>query len=144
MNRVEAWLDKLDIQEVLIRYANALDSREHELLNDVFLADADIDYTAVGGVRGNLQEWQEWLHPAMSRFESWQHLMANFVIELDGDRATALTRCHNPLQGRRADGSTYVFHAGARYHDSLVRTGDGWRIAKRVLGVDWQDAGEPA
>lgn len=139
MNDTSKWLDKLAIQEVLTRYAHALDSRNRTLLNDVFLADAEIDYRAAGGVCGDLQTWQDWLHPAMSRFDSWQHLLSNFVIEISGDRATALTRCYNPLQGRRADGSRYVVHTGASYDDQLVRTATGWRIAKRVLGMDWMD-----
>ena len=139
MTQLAAWLDKLAIQEVLTRYAHALDNREHQLFSEVFLADADIDYSAAGGIRGDLQAWQEWIHPAMSKFDSWQHLLSNFIIELDGDRATALTRCYNPLQGRREDGSNYVLHTGARYHDQLIRTGNGWRIQKRVLGMDWMD-----
>lgn len=136
------WLDRLAIQDVLTRYAHALDSRQPALLEQVFLADADIDYRAAGGVRGGLQEWQDWLHPSMARFDSWQHLLANFVIEVDGDRATALTRCYNPLQGHREDGSRYVVHAGARYEDELVRTEAGWRIARRTLGMDWMDDGQ--
>lgn len=139
MNSMSAWLDKLEIQEVLIRYAHALDNREHHLFRDVFLDDADIDYSAAGGVRGDLQTWQAWIHPAMSKFDSWQHLLSNFVIDLDGDRASALTRCYNPLQGRREDGSNYVLHTGARYHDQLIRTENGWRIKKRLLGMDWMD-----
>lgn len=139
MSQTEAWLDKLAIQETLTRYAHALDTRQPDLLAEVFLPDADIDYSAAGGVRGDLQQWQAWLHPAMSRFDTWQHLLSNFVIELDGDRASALTRCYNPLQGRGPDGAAYVMHTGARYHDDLVRTEAGWRIEKRVLGMDWMD-----
>jgi len=139
MSDIDHWLDKLEIQEVLVRYARALDERNHALLNDVFLPDADIDYRAAGGARGDLAEWQEWLHPAMSRFESWQHLLTNFVIEVDGDQATALTRCYNPLQGSRPDGGRYVVHTGASYEDQLTRTEHGWRIAQRKLNMDWLD-----
>lgn len=139
MTQLTLWLDKLEIQEVLTRYAHALDTRDHQLFRDVFLDNADIDYSAAGGVRGGLQVWQDWIHPAMSKFDSWQHLLSNFIIDVDGDRATAVTRCYNPLQGRREDGSHYVLHTGACYQDQLVRTENGWRIEKRVLGMDWMD-----
>lgn len=140
MDRIAIWLERLEIQEVLIRYAHALDTRQHDLLHQVFLEEADIDYRAAGGVRGNLSTWQAWLHPLMkSRFDSWQHLVSNFVIDVEGDNATALSRCYNPLQGRRDDGSNFVLHTGASYRDSLVRMPDGWRISQRILGVDWMD-----
>lgn len=140
MDSIANWLDRLEIQEVLVRYAHALDTRQHHLFDQVFLEEADIDYSAAGGVRGNLKTWQEWIHPVMaSRFDSWQHLVSNFVIEVDGDSATALSRCYNPLQGRRDDGSHFVLHTGASYQDRLVRTTAGWRIIQRTLGVDWMD-----
>lgn len=140
MDAFAIWRDKLEIQEVLTRYAHALDTRNHALFEQIFLTDADIDYRAAGGIRGDLQTWQAWIHPVMSsRFESWQHLLSNFVIEVHGDKASALTRCYNPLQGRHEDGSTFVLHTGASYQDQLVRTASGWRISKRVLGLDWMD-----
>lgn len=139
MGDVQVWLEKLEIQEVLVRYARALDERKPELFDDVFLADAELDYRAAGGICGDPGAWQEWVHGTMSRFDSWQHLLTNFVIEVAGDRATAFTRCYNPLQGQTPDGGSFVLHVGCNYDDQLVRTGDGWRIAKRVLGMDWLD-----
>lgn len=139
MDQYSHWVERLAIQETLTRYAHALDSRQPELLQQVFTADADIDYSACGGAHGSVGEWHEWLVGAMSHFESWQHLLSNFVIELDGDTAQSLTRCYNPLQGRNEDGTRYVNHVGCHYRDQLVRTADGWRICKRQLGIDWMD-----
>ncbi len=139
---LQALLDRQAIQDTLVRYAHALDSFNNDLLDQVFTADADLDYSAAGGIRGNRAELRAWLEQAMSRFDSWQHLLSNFVICQDGDRASAVTRCYNPLQGRRADGSTYVYHAGACYYDELTRTAEGWRIHKRRLGMDWADASQ--
>lgn len=139
MGDVQVWLQKLEIQEVLIRYARALDERKPALFDDVFLSDAELDYRAAGGVCGDPGAWQEWVHATMARFDSWQHLLTNFVIDVAGDRATAFTRCYNPLQGRAPGGGSYVLHVGCSYDDQLVRTAKGWRIQKRVLGMDWLD-----
>lgn len=139
MDDLQTWLDKLAIQEVLVRYAQALDERKPALFDDVFLKDAELDYRGAGGICGDPDAWQEWVHASMSRFDGWQHLLTNFVIKVAGDQATAFTRCYNPLQGQTGDGGRYVIHVGCHYDDQLVRTGDGWRIEKRVLGMDWID-----
>ena len=89
--------DRLEIQELLVRYSHCIDSRNFDGLDDVFTADAFIDYTALGGSKGTLAETKAFLGKAMALFKSFQHMISNFVVELDGDRATARTICHNPM-----------------------------------------------
>lgn len=138
-SQLQALLDKEGIRETLIRYAVSIDSDNLELFDQVFLADAVVDYSAAGGVYGNYQELRDWLRKALSKFNSWQHLLSNIVIQLDGDTATTITGCYNPLAGVDEQGNNYVIHVGCQYNDQLKRTEQGWRIAKRDLLVVWQD-----
>ncbi len=44
--------DRLEIQELLVRYSHAVDTRDWEAFEHVFTEDAVIDYTEMGGPRG--------------------------------------------------------------------------------------------
>jgi hypothetical protein len=123
--------DRIEIQDLLVRYSHCIDTRNWEGLDDVFTPDAFIDYTALGGAKGTLEETKEFLAKSMKLFKSFQHMISNLVVELDGDRATARSICHNPMVMDR-DGREHVFVCGLWYVDDLVRTDAGWRIGRRV------------
>ena len=69
--------DRCEIQDLLIDDARAIDSKNWAALDDVFSTDAWIDYSAMGGAKGNLAEIKEFLAAAMPMFPSTQHLIAN-------------------------------------------------------------------
>ena len=46
--------DRLEIQQLLVDYSTAIDTRRFDDLDLVFTPDAYIDYRAMGGVDGNL------------------------------------------------------------------------------------------
>ena len=123
--------DRIEIQDLLVRYSHCIDTRDWEGLDEVFTPDAFIDYSAFGGSVGTLAETKDFLGKAMVAFKSFQHMISNMMVELDGDRATARTICHNPMVMER-DGGEHVFICGLWYVDEIVRTDAGWRIAKRV------------
>jgi 3-phenylpropionate/cinnamic acid dioxygenase small subunit len=129
---------KLEITELLYRYATALDTRDWDLLGQVFAPEAV--YTI--GVHGDFtgpRAIGEKIASLIGGYEATQHLITNPVIELDGDTARAHCYLHaqHYLPDQRTGGNTYEM--GGTYHDDLVRTADGWRIARRVLDVAWRD-----
>ncbi len=124
--------DRFEINDLLVRYCTALDSRNFDEFEEIFTRDAIIDYTAMGGVRGSVAEIVEWLKKTMVRFPAYQHLIANSAVAIDGDRARARTMCHNPMVIDRGGGRSDVFVCGLWYVDELVRTSAGWRILKRT------------
>ncbi len=123
--------DRFEIQDLLVTYADAIDRRDWDALDEVFTADAVIDYTAVGGIRGNLAEIKTFLAEGMAWFTSFQHLTATAKVTLDGDTATGRAICHNPMTLAGADGGTHTMFIGIWYVDRFVRTPGGWRIAER-------------
>ena len=128
---LEELSDRMEIQELLVRYSHCVDTCDFDGLDHVFTPDAHIDYTAMGGAKGTLPEIKAFLSKAMPIFKSYQHMIGNTVLELDGDRATARTICHNPMMLDRK-GEEWVYVCGLWYVDELVRTDEGWRIAQRV------------
>ncbi len=122
--------DRLEIQELLISYSHCVDTHDWEGWEKVFTGDAIIDYTEMGGPRGNVKETRAFLESTMPMFSSTQHMLGNTVLEFDGDEARARTICHNPMVLDR-DGKPHIFVCGLWYRDVLVRTPEGWRIKDR-------------
>ena len=56
---------KLEIQDLCFRYAQIIDANEFDKLDEVFTEDAFIDYSAMGGSRGNLEETKKFLASAL-------------------------------------------------------------------------------
>jgi hypothetical protein len=123
--------DRIEIQDLLSRYTDAIDRRDWEALDRIFTPDAWIDYTSVGGASGNLPEIKQFLDESFKLFASSQHLIGSSVVDIDGDEATARTICHNPMVFKGGD-DPQLLVCGIWYRDRLVRTAEGWRIAERV------------
>jgi 3-phenylpropionate/cinnamic acid dioxygenase small subunit len=144
MADLAALVDRLAIEEVLTRYAWALDSKSFDGLDEVFTADAHIDYTSSGGVAGPFPEVKAWLARVLPNFPAYQHLVTNHQITVDGDRATSRAEFYNPMVTAKPDGSRGIFFVGGEYHDQLVRTPGGWRISERIEKSVWTDGELPA
>jgi 3-phenylpropionate/cinnamic acid dioxygenase small subunit len=124
--------DRIQIQDLLTRYAAAIDKKDWKLLDACFTPDAHLDYTSAGGTKGPYPEVRQWLEKALAAFPVTVHFISNSTVELEGDRARARTYVINPMGFPNPDGSLHMFTVGAYYNDELVRTDEGWRIAKRV------------
>ena len=122
--------DRLEIEDLITEYSDAIDSREWDRLDDVFTADALIDYTAMGGPAGDPAAIKTFLAGTMPLMASYQHLVATSRIRVDGDRAEARTICFNPMVVD-VGGAGHVFFCGLWYRDTFLRTPAGWRIAER-------------
>jgi SnoaL-like protein len=133
-------MDRMEIDDLLTRYATLLDNRRFGELGDVFTPDATLDYRSAGGIRGSLAEVGEWLSTVLPFFTWTQHLVLNRAVDLvpGADTATSHADFSNP-NGAVVDGEPWLFIVGGSYHDRLVRTPAGWRIAHRVEETLWWD-----
>jgi SnoaL-like domain len=123
--------DRLELQDLLIRYSEAIDRREFDELDAIFVPDAYIDYRDTGGIDGQYPQIKEWLAETLpTYFERNAHMLGLPAIKLAGDTAAARTFCFNPmvLKGEKPK----VMQVGVWYDDEFVRTADGWRISRRV------------
>src|SRR6185295_3778452 len=60
--------DHIAIEEQLSRYCRAIDTGEWDLLDGIFTADAVLDYTSSGGIRGTFAEVKPWLAKVLPLF----------------------------------------------------------------------------
>jgi len=57
--------DKIAIQEVMYRYALMVDNHRWHMMDDIFAADATVDYVSSGGQKGPYKETLGWLERAL-------------------------------------------------------------------------------
>lgn len=124
--------DRLEIEDLMVRYSHAVDTHQWDLLDEIFTPDAHIDYTAMGGPAGDLEATKKFLATVMPNFPAFQHMIGNSAIDVDGDRATARTMCHNPMMMAGPDGRQTLMLCGLWYHDTFARIDGTWRIRQRV------------
>lgn len=128
--------DRFAIADVTHTYCWALDSKQFEMLDDVFLPDATAELlspllTGRDAIRDRISS-------ALTVFDATQHTVTNHMIVVDGDRATC--RCYLHAQHVRAGtpgGDLFVI--AGRYEDELLRTSNGWRIVFRRLVQVWSE-----
>jgi hypothetical protein len=123
--------DRLEIQDLIARYAILIDGQRFEELDELFMPGARIDFSTFNGPVGSLAEIKTFLASSLPFFTRTQHMMGLPMIEVAGDTAHARTSCNNPMISTKRDGSTSVWLIGLWYDDDLVRTDDGWRFSAR-------------
>lgn len=128
---MEILLEQARIENVLKRYATALDSRDWAGLDDIFSEDATAHFQGMGHFNGR-SAIVELISSALSAAAATQHLIANIVIELDGNEARskcylqALHTGKGPFEGK-------AMTVWGEYRDQLKLTPTGWRIMHREL-----------
>jgi 3-phenylpropionate/cinnamic acid dioxygenase small subunit len=129
--------DRLAIDDLLTRYAQAIDTKDYALLQSVFAPDAVLDYTSAGAIQGGYDEVVGWLEKALANFPTTQHFVTNRTVALEGDRATSHSYFYNPMGWKSDDDRLRVFFVGGYYDDRLERRSEGWRIVERVVETAW-------
>lgn len=124
--------DRLEIQQLMVDYSTAIDGKDFDALDQIFTADAYIDYRPMGGIDGRYPEVKAWLARTLPRFPRYQHMLGNFSLKIEGDRATGRTICFNPMQVNLADGQRQTMFFGLWYRDRFLRTDQGWRMVERI------------
>jgi len=124
--------DRLEIQQLMVDYASAIDRRQFDELDNVFTQDAYIDYRPMGGIDGRFPEVKEWLRQVLPTFPMYSHMIGNFAIKVDGDKASSRILCFNPMLADIPGGERHVMFYGLWYNDKFVRTAQGWRFCERV------------
>lgn len=119
--------DRQDVAEVLVRYATGIDRRDWDLFRTCFTADVHADYQDIA-VWVGVEEITAFMDAAHAGMGRTLHRITNIDVRLDGDRATARSYVDAVLMA--ADGGS-GFNPVGFYDDELVRTADGWRIARR-------------
>lgn len=124
--------DRLEIEDLIIEYASAIDAGEFDRLDKLFTDDAWIDYSALGGAKGSYLEVKQFLKDSLPVFKNYQHMLGNIQIKLDGNKATGQVMCFNPMELQLdAEQPSNIFFLGLWYIDEYLCVDGEWRIHKR-------------
>jgi ketosteroid isomerase-like protein len=135
--QVRLLADQRAIEDGVIAYAHALDSRDYRRLRDVFQPDARTKFGAAEWLEG-VEAATQYVAAALDPLEMSQHRIGTIEVRLDGDRATSKAYlCAEHVRGGAR------FTVGGHYLDAWERTPAGWRIAERRLVTTWTE-GNPA
>lgn len=119
--------DHQAISDLLVRYATGIDRRDWPLFRTVFTDDCDLDYGEIGRWQG-VDEVTDFMDKTHAIAGHTLHRLSNLVITVDGDKASARTYVDAVIMF--GDNQAGV-NAWGFYDDEIVRTAEGWRIARR-------------
>ncbi|HEV2784940.1 MAG TPA: nuclear transport factor 2 family protein [Solirubrobacteraceae bacterium] len=129
--------DRIDITDVLYRYASTIDRFDHAGLRSVLADDVWAQYGNAEPVSGG-DAVAGWIAEAIAGVEWQHHLLSVYHVDVDGDRAEALVY-HTSHQLFAADPDSAKVLVG-RYHNELRREDDGWKISRLVLDILWGES----
>ena len=133
---IRALQDRMDITDVLYRYASTIDRFDHAGLRSVLADDLWAQYGNAEPVSGG-DAVAGWIGEAIANVVWQHHLLSVYHVEVDGDEARALVY-HTSYQVFEDDPDTAKLLVG-RYHDELRREPGGWRISRLVLEILWAE-----
>jgi 3-phenylpropionate/cinnamic acid dioxygenase small subunit len=133
--------DKLDIADVLYRFAAGLDEKDAELFASVWAEDAvhdfsrgaaalGLEFAPVHGRDAIVSTFMPALEP-----HTTTHSIGNIRVTLDGDTAKAVTLT-DAIHLTKPDHAHRIF-AKNRYEVDLRRDAGGWVITKLVIDNVW-------
>ena len=128
-------IDREAVRDVLTRYGVSLDNRDWALFKTCFTEDAKAFY---GEEIEGYSAIEKFVSSYEEHIEASQHLISNFVIEIDGDEARATCYLHAVHYVANTQGGD-TWSVGGYYTDQLIRTTQGWKIKSLRLTITWVD-----
>src|SRR3954454_13234041 len=135
--RISAIQDRLDITDVLYRYASTIDRFDYEGLRSTVSDDLVAQYGNADPVSGG-DAVIAWIGEFTADVVWQHHFLSVYHVDVDGDHAKALVyHTSHQLFGAEPDVSKLLV---GRYHNELRREPGGWKISKLVLELLWGES----
>jgi ketosteroid isomerase-like protein len=129
--------DRIEITDVLYRYASTIDRFDLEGLRTTFTDDLVGQYGNAEPIQGG-DAVAAWIADAIAPVVWQHHLLSVYHVEVDGDHASALVY-HTSHQGFENEPESAKVLVG-RYQNELRHEADGWKISKLVLEILWGES----
>jgi ketosteroid isomerase-like protein len=129
--------DRIEITDVLYRYASTIDRFDLEGLRETLADDLWAQYGNADPVIGG-DAVARWIADAIAPVTWQHHLLSVYHVEVDGDEAKALVyhTSHQLFENEPESAKVLV----GRYHNQLRREPGGWKISKLALELLWGEA----
>ena len=136
--------DRLAVQDTVTRMAVLADRRDWQALTGIFADRVRVDYTALtGGAPSSVAGADlvtAWAG-ALGGYQATQHLVADHLVELDGDTAVATATFQATHYLPNPHGGP-LWTLGGTYRWELVRTQDGWKISAVAMTPQWAEGNQ--
>lgn len=126
--------DTFEIRNVLGAYCQAIDAEDYEGARDCYHHDAVDDH---GLYRGDTEGLLVFFRRLGRSLAATSHMLGMPWITVLEDRAWAVTPLLHRMRAIRGDEALLQ---GYRYLDYLERRDGRWRIARRTVVLDWDQA----
>ncbi len=136
-SRVQRLEDTKQIHDLLIRYGLMLDGKDFKGYSELFSKDAVWiggfgAHRTPAGIEAMLVKYMGPAAPGTRNKDNF-HLLTNEIIEVDGDRAKAVSKLIFYIKS--PEGRPTPQMAG-HYDDEFVRENGQWKFSKRVVQAD--------
>lgn len=129
--------DRIEIQDLLASYCFSLDDLDWESFSTLFHPNATLDFTAIGGPKGNSQELIEFLKVFATHVSSWQHTTSTNILKSVDGYIKSRTAAQVMTITQSSDNTDHVAFFGLWYKDQIIKEQSGWLIKERVLQSSW-------
>lgn len=129
---IERLLAVEEIKQLKARYLRAVDTKDWDLLAQVFAPDAVSGPNERGDVTEGREKIVDRLRGALGAVTTVSHAHSPEIDITSPSAATGVWVQEDQLWGFPA-GTSGTMHGYGHYHDTYVRTADGWRIAATRL-----------
>jgi len=121
--------ERFALLEMLYRWCYVIDKGLWDEYEGLFTPDASLDFSSVGSEGNDPKSHREFLeHKAWPATKAQHHQTTNTVfLELSEDAARTRSTCVASI----VMSDDTFFSVGIYYHDTFVRTADGWLFSER-------------
>lgn len=144
---IQHLIDRTKIVETIKRLAFHMDRKDWKSYEAEFAQQVEVDFTgtAFGGTSPRLAPRARWaaaVASGLARFFETQHFATNYFVEINGDRARAITYFIARHFVKAPDGGKYVLDQGGYYTHGLIKVEGVWKVNFNKLTPLW-DRGDP-
>lgn len=136
----EELVDRARITDHVLKYATGIDRHQWDLYRSIFADEIVMDFSSWSGQPAApmaADDWVAGVRATLEPFDATQHVLTNFVVEVDGDTATCT--CYMAAHHHLVTGDLREMHSiGGFYVHQIRRNGDGWLIHRTQLNVTWE------
>lgn len=139
--KVNYFLDYLEITDVLQRYGQCVDMRDFDLLRTCYVDEIEVDHSptiGMGRMRIKADTWCELARKFHSQLDGDEHILIPQSIVINGDTAFCHVLVHAHHFYRGANGSPFQMLVGT-YDLGFVKKDDGWKICQSIQGMSWTE-----
>lgn len=129
--KIQLVIDKMEIRDALARYCRGLDRHDVDMMLSAYHPDAREQH---GAFDGTPAEYGRYVMEMVKNSVVSAHQITNVLIEVNGDIANSEAYVYVIHQ---IAGDDFEDHIVGRYLDRFEKRNGDWRIAHRLLTIEW-------